>query len=210
MTILPKGQSAGSQSVSDAIQRHTPENAPFRAGILLSGASVSTSPVPSFTAFNGFAAGVGCNQAPGAARLACLKAVPAQTIRSFVNGPTSGAFGTTVVDKYAINFSTLMKKCLVLGSVTVFDDPLQRIRTGLTARKPIIIGSMEDDGTVFTVGMSNLTAFLQGTLGPIASAISPNLVRSLYPGLNDSQVIADVFRDLIFRWFVMHLSRFKC
>jgi carboxylesterase 2 len=94
--------------------------------------------------------------------------------------------------------------------VTVFDDPLQRIRTGLTARKPILIGSMEDDGTLSTIGISNLTAFLQATLGPAASAISPNLVRSLYPGLNDSQVIADVFRDLGFRWFVVCFSCFRC
>jgi carboxylesterase type B len=99
---MRQGQSAGAQSVSDAIQRHTPENAPFRASILLSGAGFSTFPAPSFASFNGFAAGVGCSQAPGAARLACLKAIPAQTIRNFVNGPISGGFGATVVDKCAI------------------------------------------------------------------------------------------------------------
>ncbi|KAI0030912.1 Carboxylesterase, partial [Vararia minispora EC-137] len=38
VTIM--GQSAGAQSVSDAIVRHTPSGAPFRAGIMLSGASV--------------------------------------------------------------------------------------------------------------------------------------------------------------------------
>ncbi|KAJ6476182.1 Carboxylesterase, partial [Mycena sanguinolenta] len=38
VTIM--GQSAGAQSVSYAISRHSPGNAPFRAGIMLSGAQV--------------------------------------------------------------------------------------------------------------------------------------------------------------------------
>ncbi|KAI0029138.1 Carboxylesterase, partial [Vararia minispora EC-137] len=37
VTIM--GQSAGSLSVSEAIMRHSPDSAPFRAGIMLSGAT---------------------------------------------------------------------------------------------------------------------------------------------------------------------------
>lgn len=99
LTSSSKGQSAGSQSVSSAISRHAPDNAPFRAGIMLSGAEVSMSPIPSFTSFNNFSTGVGCTQLPGPARLACLKQVPATVIRNFTNGPTSGAF-EPVVDEY--------------------------------------------------------------------------------------------------------------
>ena len=36
----------------------------------------------------------------------------------------------------------------MIGSITAFDDPLQRIRTGQIARVPILLGSMEDDGSV--------------------------------------------------------------
>ncbi|KAJ7923032.1 Alpha/Beta hydrolase protein [Mycena leptocephala] len=126
VTIM--GQSAGSQSVSSAIARHTPNDAPFRAGIMLSGAQVSMSPIPSFTSFNNFSAAVGCTQTPGPARLACLKRVPAAVIRNFTNGPTSGSFAP-VVD--------------------VFSDPLERIRTGLTARSSIMIGNTQNDGTAF-------------------------------------------------------------
>ncbi|KAJ7817838.1 liver carboxylesterase-like protein 1 precursor [Mycena olivaceomarginata] len=107
VTIM--GQSAGSQSVSSAISRHTSGNAPFRAGIMLSGAQVSMVPIPSFTSFNNFSTAVGCTQAPGPGRLACLKQVPAATIRNFTNGPASGSFAPVVDD------------------VTVFSDPLQRI-----------------------------------------------------------------------------------
>jgi len=171
------GQSAGAQSVSYAISRHSPGNAPFRAGIMLSGAQVSTSPIPSFTSFNNFSAAVGCTQAPGPARLACLKQVPASTIRSFTNGPTSGSFAPVVDD------------------VTVFSDPLERIRTGLTARVPFIIGNMQNDGSVFAVGLTDLSAFLTATFDGLVTA---DEVRPLYPGLNDSQIISEVIKDAVF------------
>ncbi|KAJ7139650.1 Alpha/Beta hydrolase protein [Mycena epipterygia] len=175
VTIM--GQSAGSQSVSGAIARHTPGNAPFRAGIMLSGAVVSMSPIPSFTSFNNFSASVGCGQLPGAARLACLKKVPAATIRSFTNGPTSGAFEPLVDD------------------ITVFSDPLERIRTGLTARVPFIIGNMQNDGSVFAVGLTNLSAFLLATFDGL---VLPAEVRPLYPGLNDSLIISEIIKDAEF------------
>ncbi|KAJ6476185.1 para-nitrobenzyl esterase, partial [Mycena sanguinolenta] len=176
VTIM--GQSAGAQSVSYAISRHSPGNAPFRAGIMLSGAQVSTSPIPSFMSFNNFSAAVGCTQAPGPARLACLKQVPASTIRSFTNGPTSGSFAPVVDD------------------VTVFSDPLERIRTGLTARVPFIIGNTQNDGSVFAVGLTDLSAFLTATFNGLVTA---DEVRPLYPaGLNDTQIISEVTKDVLF------------
>ncbi|KAJ7630507.1 Alpha/Beta hydrolase protein [Roridomyces roridus] len=175
VTIM--GQSAGSQSVSAAINRHSVIDAPFRAGIMLSGAVVSMLATPSFTSFNNFSASVGCNQAVGPARLACLKQVPAATIRSFTNGPTSGAFEP------------------VVDGVTVFADPLGRIRSGLTARVPFIIGNMQNDGTVFAFGLTDLTAFLQVETGGLITAAE---VRPLYPGLNDSTIIAEIIKDVAF------------
>ncbi|KAF7359838.1 Carboxylic ester hydrolase [Mycena venus] len=151
------GQSAGADSVGLAIVRDLVKT-PFRAGVMLSGAPTSASPIPSFTSFDAFAV-----------------AVPAATIRNFTNGPLSGSFGP------------------VVDNVTVFADPLERLRGNATANVPIIIGNMENDGTAFTVGETNLTAFLGG--GGPGMRISPALVQSLYPGQNDSVVIADAFRD---------------
>jgi carboxylesterase 2 len=173
---------------------------PFRAGVMLAGAPTSASPIPSFASFDAFAAAVGCSQAPGSSRLNCLKQVPAATIRNFTNGPLSGSFGP-VVDKYVGSIlNSSYAYGLSLSSVTVFADPLERLRRRATANVPIIIGNMENDGTAFTEGLTNLTAFLVGR-GPDAP-ISPALVRSLYPGENDSVVIADAFRDRGFRWYV--------
>ena len=73
---------------------------PFRAGIMLSGEKVSTSPVLNFSIFDAFATAMGCGNPPGPERLQCLRNVPASTIRAYTNGPNSGPF-TPGVDKYA-------------------------------------------------------------------------------------------------------------
>jgi hypothetical protein len=89
--------------------------------------------------------------------------------------------------------------------VTVFDDPLQRIRLGKIAQVPILLGSTEDDGSIFVLGApNNLSAFLSGLFGPgpLGSLISPTLVRALYPGLSDPQVMAALERDISFHWCV--------
>jgi len=90
----------------------------------------------------------------------------------------------------------------VIGSVTFFDDPLQHIRTGQIARVPILLGNMEDDGTVFTHKKSNLSAYLAHRFGSLAGSVPPDMVRALYPGLSDPQVIAGTLRDILSRWCV--------
>ncbi|KAJ7130255.1 Carboxylesterase [Mycena epipterygia] len=171
------GQSAGSEAISVAISRHTPGNAPFRGAIMLSGVQTSLSPTPSFTSFNNFSAAVGCTQAPGPARLACLKQIPASVIRNFTNGPTSGSFEP------------------VIDNATVFADPLQRIRTGLTARVPFIVGNTQNDGSLFAVNLTDLSAYLTTTFNGLVTAAE---VRLLYPGLSDPLIISEVIKDFLF------------
>jgi hypothetical protein len=65
---------------------------------MLSAAQESTVPTPSFASFNDFASAVGCSQTPSAARLTCLRDVPAAVIRTFVNGPSGGLY-VPIVDK---------------------------------------------------------------------------------------------------------------
>jgi hypothetical protein len=62
---------------------------------------------------------------------------------------------------------------------------------------------MEDDGSVNTYNTSeSLATFIAGQVGPFAGLIGPTLVRALYLGLTDSQAIAALVRDIIFRWCV--------
>ena len=87
--------------------------------------------------------------------------------------------------------------------MTFFDDPLQRIRQGQIARVPILLGSMEDDGALIALGLPNtISETISEVFGPLEVLITPDLVRALYPGLNDSQVIAAGARDVEFRWCV--------
>jgi hypothetical protein len=74
---------------------------------MLSGAAVSVDPTPSFTSFNNFSTAVGCKQAPGPSRLACLKRVPTSVIRNYTNGPASGSF-RPVSDGYARSLVSLL------------------------------------------------------------------------------------------------------
>ena len=91
--------------------------------------------------------------------------------------------------------------------MTIFDDPLQRIRTGQIAQVPILLGSLEDDGTVFALAMlgasQNISTYITQLVGPDGSVVSPTVARGLYPGLSDSQVLAAVGRDILFRWCVL-------
>lgn len=87
--------------------------------------------------------------------------------------------------------------------MTAFDDPLQRIRTGQIAQVPILLGSTEDDGTIFAYNTSqSISEFLRDTLGEYPEFL-PGLVRDLYPGLDDDlRVIYAMIRDFVFRWCV--------
>ncbi|KAJ7676788.1 Alpha/Beta hydrolase protein [Mycena polygramma] len=172
-----QGQSSGAASVSAAYVRHAPGSAPFRAAVMLSGPFVSTPPTPSYSSFNAMASGVGCGQAPGAARLACLRNVSSSTIRNFTNGPSSGDWGGLV------------------DNVTFFADPLQRIRTGQASRVPFIIGNTQDDGSLsaFALNVTDLALSLASFFGDFVTA---DQVRSLYAsGLSNSTIFAEASKD---------------
>lgn len=68
---------------------------------MLSGAVTHTSPVTNHTPFDAVAQAVNCTQAPGAARLDCLRAVPAATIANL-----------TTADPDTFTFDAIVDKCV--------------------------------------------------------------------------------------------------
>ena len=82
------------------IQRHS-EDTPFRAAIMESGTAVSIVPTPNFIPFDTMAKAVNCTQTPGPERLSCLKAVPADAIHAWANGPQGIAFSFVVDESVA-------------------------------------------------------------------------------------------------------------
>lgn len=88
-------------------------------------------------------------------------------------------------------------------SVTIFSDSLQRIQRGQFAKKPILIGNMENDGSIWSLFYTSIREVLIVFLGPtFAATVTDDQVRALYPGQNDSTVIADFIRDQRYRWCV--------
>lgn len=82
-------------------------------------------------------------------------------------------------------------------------DPLQLIRTGQIAQVPILLGNNQDEGSEFAYDTTEtLSAYLGELVGPYSDIVTPTLVRELYRGLNDTQVMAAVDRDTRFRWCV--------
>ncbi|KAJ7770939.1 hypothetical protein DFH07DRAFT_768662 [Mycena maculata] len=54
---------------------------------------------------------------------------------------------------------------------------------------------MQNDGTAFAVGITNLSAFLTATFDGLVTATEVHL---LYPGLNDSTIITEIIKDFLF------------
>jgi hypothetical protein len=92
----------------------------------------------------------------------------------------------------------------VFCSVTFIDDPLQAIRTGQIPQVPILLGNMEDDGTIFAPTFPNLTTFIGFEFGKLPFFRPPNAttLQNLYPGLNDTQLFPAAVRDVLFHWCV--------
>ncbi|KAF7299743.1 Carboxylic ester hydrolase [Mycena chlorophos] len=86
----------------------------------------------------------------------------------------------------------------VVDNVTFFTDPLERIRTGQTSGVPFIVGNMQDDGTLFSINVTSLSAFLSATTNGMLNAADVSPVQALYPGLNNTQVIVEATKDFRF------------
>ena len=96
----------------------------------------------------------------------------------------------------------------VFRSVTFIADSLQAIRTGQIPRVSVLLGGVEDEGTIFAPIYNNVSFFLGAQLGRLSFYRPPNatVVNSLYPGLNDTQVLEDVIRDELFRWYALRFA----
>ncbi|KAJ7752940.1 Alpha/Beta hydrolase protein [Mycena metata] len=175
VTII--GQSAGAGSVGYALLKDR-VNPPFRAGVLLSGVPTAFPAFPPFGSFDDFA---GAFQQPLFEISRTVHSVAPSTLLSTSEWKSSS---------FPVRFAYEMKRYDI-------PNPLVRVRAGNIAKVPLIVGNTENDGSVFTMGSTNITAFLDAILP--GNTISPAFLRSLYPDQNDSVVIADADRDFVFR-----------
>jgi hypothetical protein len=86
-------------------------------------------------------------------------------------------------------------------SITVFPTPIQRILDHKVAKVPIFQGVMEDDGSLFVLGSTDVGTYLNKTFGP--GLITPAELAPLYPGISGFQEISRIERDFLFNWRVI-------
>ncbi|KAL0058513.1 hypothetical protein AAF712_014807 [Marasmius tenuissimus] len=133
--------------------------------------------------FNNFSTAVGCTQEPGDERLGCLKNVSADVISEYLNGPEAKFFSSVITD-----------------NVTVFGYPIERIGTNQSARVPLMLGNTKDEeGLLYQLetGAKTLGDILQSLFG--SAAPDEGLVRGVYPGLNDTEMIPVIANDVMYQ-----------
>ena len=101
--------------------------------------------------------------------------------------------------------------CHVFRSVTFISDSLQAIRTGQIPRVPVLLGGVEDEGTIFAPVYQNVSLFLGAMFGRLSFYRPPNVteLNSFYPGLNETQLLDAVIRDVLFRWCALRFAPSK-
>lgn len=178
------GESAGALSV-DALVTSYPILPPFRAAIMESGQDSirTTTPgsVPSVLSWNALASGLGCSNT--SSTLACIRAVDALTIKSYI-------------EHAALSFRP------VVDNITRFSNPQQRRANRQIANVPILIGSNANEATAFIHGQSNITAAVQA-LFPTDTTLQAEILAK-YPlgqdGLNTPfDVIDQIYTDILFK-----------
>ncbi|UPX15672.1 uncharacterized protein EKO05_0006113 [Ascochyta rabiei] len=179
------GESAGAFSV-DALLTSYPKNSkpPFRAAILQSG-QYSYRPAPqtsSISAWNNLTASLKCPGTYGS-NLTCVRAANATEVKR-------------VVEMNSLVFSP------VADNVTLVQNPAARRLSGNISHIPVLGGSNSQEGRVFAVGQTNLSAFLQTSFSA-APALIPAIAAAYSigsPGItNGYDAISAVITDLTYQ-----------
>ena len=179
------GESAGAESVDELITT-LPKNPPFRAAILESGSASFGIPAsvtaPKVIPWKVLMGKIGCAGGP-AQMLACARSKPAAQLLS-------------------ISEHMELEWTPSADNVTQLSDPNGARLAGNIAQVPVLLGNNLNEGRVFTVGLTNLTAFLLATF-PGAPQLYYDELVAAYPigslGLDNSfDVIAQIYTDFIF------------
>ncbi|KIV78038.1 hypothetical protein PV11_09801 [Exophiala sideris] len=172
------GESAGAASV-DILVTSTPENQnpPFRAAIMESGqSSFYINPTNAPTSWLTLAAALNCTESYPQSNLTCLRAANASVIKS-------------TIEHLALAFTP------VSDNVTMLRYPEAARVNKSIAPVPILSGTNANEGTIFTVGMSDASAYLVSTLGNQTALIQDIL--AAYP-LAPAAQLAAIVTDFAF------------
>ena len=181
------GESAGGVSVDALLTSFGPNTKPpFRGAIAESGVLLLEKflePKDAMADWDKLAAALGC---PGShsSNFTCIQHADAYTIRS-------------IIDKQILKFGPIP------DNVTLVSDATQRRLKGDIAQVPVMGGTNAQEGRAFTVGLTNTTEFLEGTLGlnsaEAAAIEAAYLLNS--PGIENSAYdqLAQIYTEVVFQ-----------
>lgn len=150
------------------------KNPPFRAAIIESGQATSYVNVTNApTAWLALAAALNCTTSHPKSNLTCLRNQTAETLKS-------------IIEHGALAFRP------VVDNVTVLRYPEDARLNRSVAHVPVMAGTNADEGTIFTVGQTNASAYLAATF-PNQPSTNSEILQS-YPG-NSSEKVAEIWTE---------------
>lgn len=176
------GESSGGISV-DALLTLPPSRPSFQAAIIQSGTVLSNAlanlGVNPTMVWNNTLNEFNCTQVID--QVSCLRNVPATRLKDFA---TTGSVPVGVVS----------------DNSTYTPSSAAARRAGTAAKVPILVGTTADDGSLFTIGQSNLTGFIQSTFG-ILPELAANVTQAYAVGApgtgsSESSAIARIFTEV--------------
>lgn len=179
------GESAGGLSVDTLLTSYTTDKAPFRGAILESG-QASYGRLLGGVNNQVFSQLAGLLNCDGTSNLTCVRAAPATTIKQLISDNS-------------LIFSP------IVDNVTNVAQPALARAAGTFAKVPVLGGTNFQEGRIFQVGQSDLTAFLQTTFGTVSPQQIPLIEAAYGPvgttaGINtDYDIISAIYTDLNFQ-----------
>lgn len=146
VTIM--GESAGAVSVDALLTSYTEEEAPFRGGILESGqVTLRGAPPPDgIPSWDFLALQLNCSS--GSRNLTCIRDAPAGLLK---------------------NISEINRVAWPVASdnLTIIDHPVALRAARNISNVPLLVGTNNNEGSIYVMGQNNLTLFLNTSFGTI-------------------------------------------
>ncbi|KAH6917979.1 carotenoid ester lipase [Coprinopsis sp. MPI-PUGE-AT-0042] len=171
------GESAGAISASlHMVAYNGNHQGLFRAAFMQSGAPIPVGPLEHGQGdYDNIVKRTGCSGAQDT--LACLRTVPYAKLKDAVNASPA------IFDYQSLRLAWLPRE----DGVFLTDQPLKLVRDGKIARVPIVNGNCEDEGTLFSIAMINVTTnnqfkqWVKGTFLTTLSDAQVDRIAELYP-----------------------------
>ncbi|KAJ3191016.1 hypothetical protein HK101_008171 [Irineochytrium annulatum] len=164
--VTASGESAGATSVGTHLVAYNGTQKYFQRAIMESGSPTSGPRIDSQPYANSLLSASGCSDSADV--VSCLRAIPVSTFASLAG-----------------NYLTNIQYEPVVDGTFLTADPADLLAAGAYSKVPVLLGSNQDEGTVFVSGKvgNGYDSWLSGTFQPQYGVTTAGLstIKSLYP-----------------------------